>query len=188
MIGYGFAGLYRDILVRPPKMYYPGVLPNVSLFNAMHRNPTVTKTSLKFFAIVASVAFVYEWFPSLIFPMLGSLPLLCYMGHGNWIAYLLGSGTYGFVSHLIPLLSCLFPTNSFRECLILRWIGTTLRISNHYTPHFGPTHIRLLVLSLSAGSYIPFCTSRMPWMPRTTHRCHLELGMTPEQNITSPAS
>lgn len=28
--------------------------------------------------------------------MLGSLPLLCYMGHGNWIAYILGSGNDGF--------------------------------------------------------------------------------------------
>lgn len=27
MIGYGFAGLFRDILVRPPRIYYPGVLP-----------------------------------------------------------------------------------------------------------------------------------------------------------------
>lgn len=28
--------------------------------------------------------------------MLSSLPLLCYMAHGNWIGYLLGSGYYGF--------------------------------------------------------------------------------------------
>ena len=105
MMGYGFAGLYRDILVRPPKIYYPGVLPNVALFNAMHRNPSVTKNSLKFFAYVACAAFIYEWFPSLIFPMLGSLPLLCYFTHGDWIGYVLGSGYYGFVSfvHALPL-------------------------------------------------------------------------------------
>jgi hypothetical protein len=60
MIGYGFAGIFRDILVRPPSMYYPGVLPNVSLFNAMHCNPSVTKKSLAFFAYVAVGAFVYE--------------------------------------------------------------------------------------------------------------------------------
>lgn len=96
MIGYGFAGLYRDILVRPPKMSYPGVLPNVSLFNAMHRNPSVTKNSLKFFVIVAVSSFIYQWFPSLIFPLLSSLPLVCYFGHGNWIAYILGSGYSGF--------------------------------------------------------------------------------------------
>ncbi|RDW77488.1 hypothetical protein BP6252_05541 [Coleophoma cylindrospora] len=95
-IGYGLAGLFRDILVRPPQIYYPGVLPNVSLFNAMHRNPTVTAKSLKFFTYVACATFVYQWFPGFIFPMLSSLPLLCYMGHGNWIAYILGSGYSGF--------------------------------------------------------------------------------------------
>ncbi|TGO18930.1 hypothetical protein BPAE_0360g00010 [Botrytis paeoniae] len=96
MIGYGFAGLFRDILVRPPNIYYPGVLPNVSFFNAMHKNPAVTKRSLKFFAIVACCAFCYEWLPSVIFPLLSSIPLMCYFGHGNWKAYLMGSGYYGF--------------------------------------------------------------------------------------------
>jgi hypothetical protein len=61
MIGYGFAGLFRDILVRPPKIYYPGVLPNVALFNAMHKNPAVTRNSIKFFGIVAIIAFTWEW-------------------------------------------------------------------------------------------------------------------------------
>ncbi|KAH8884723.1 oligopeptide transporter 6 [Thozetella sp. PMI_491] len=96
MIGYGFAGLYRDILVRPPKIYYPGVLPNVALFNAMHKNPSVTKKSLKFFTYVAVATFIYQWFPGFVFPMLSTLPLLCYMGHGNWKAFTLGSGTTGF--------------------------------------------------------------------------------------------
>ena len=96
MIGYGLAGLYRDILVRPPGIYYPGTLPSVSLFNAMHGNPSVTKRSLKVFCIIACCTFVYQWIPSLFWPMLGSLPLLCYFGHGNWIAYVLGSGNYGF--------------------------------------------------------------------------------------------
>lgn len=78
MIGYGFAGIFRDILVRPPKMYYPGVLGNVALFNAMHKNPSVTKKSLTFFAYVAVGAFCWEWFPSLIFPLLASLPIICW--------------------------------------------------------------------------------------------------------------
>lgn len=62
----------------------------------MHRNPAVAANSLKFFGIVAVSAFVYEWFPSLIFPLLGTIPFVCYFGHGNWIAYILGSGNYGF--------------------------------------------------------------------------------------------
>jgi hypothetical protein len=110
MFGYGFSGLYRDIIVRPPKMYYPGVLPNVALFNAMHHNPAATRKALQFFSIVACAAFCYEWFPTLIFPLLASIPLVCYFGHGHWIPFVLGSGTYGFVSppDLVNL-TCMFP-------------------------------------------------------------------------------
>lgn len=96
LIGYGFVGLFRDIVVRPPKMFYPVVLPNVALLNAMHKDPATTSKSLRYFSMVAGGVFCYQWFPSLIWPMLGSLPLLCYMGHGNWIAYVLGSGNDGF--------------------------------------------------------------------------------------------
>ncbi|KAK3346669.1 oligopeptide transporter 6 [Lasiosphaeria hispida] len=96
MIGYGFAGIFRDILVRPPKIYYPGVLPNVALFNAMHHNPSVTKKSLRFFSYVAVATFIWQWFPGFVFPMLSSLPLVCYFAHGQWRGFIMGSGTYGF--------------------------------------------------------------------------------------------
>ena len=96
LLGYGFAGLYRDVLVRPPQIYYPGVLPIVSLLNAMHRDPSTTSNIMRFFWMIAVGAFVYGWFPSLVWPMLGSLPLLCWAGAGNWKAFLMGSGTYGF--------------------------------------------------------------------------------------------
>ncbi|KAK3319793.1 oligopeptide transporter 6 [Cercophora scortea] len=96
MIGYGFAGIFRDILVRPPKIYYPGVLPNVALFNAMHKNPSVTKNSLRFFAYVAVATFIWQWIPGFMFPLLSSIPLLCYFAHGNWKGFVLGSGYYGF--------------------------------------------------------------------------------------------
>lgn len=96
MIGYGFCGIFRDILVRPPKIYYPGVLPNVALFNAMHRNPSVTKNSIRFFAYVGICTFIYQWFPGVIFPLLSSLPLICWFGRGQWKTYLMGSGYYGF--------------------------------------------------------------------------------------------
>lgn len=133
LMGYGFSGLYRDILVRPPQMYYPGVLPNVAVFNALHQNPSVTAKSLKFFCIVAAVAFGYQWFPSFIWPMLSSLPLLCYMGNGSWKAFVLGSGTYGFglldfsldwnyVSFFSPLYTPLWATaNRFMGAAVNVW-------------------------------------------------------------------
>ncbi|KAK4218481.1 oligopeptide transporter 6 [Rhypophila decipiens] len=96
MIGYGFAGIFRDILVRPPKIYYPGVLPNVALFNAMHKNPSVTKNSIRFFTYVAVATFVWQWIPGFIFPLLSSIPLLCYFAHGQWKGFVMGSGYHGF--------------------------------------------------------------------------------------------
>lgn len=96
LMGYGFAGLYRDILVRPPEMFYPGILPTVALFNAMHKTPSGMVKSLKFFCVVAIAAFVYQMLPSLFWPMLSSLPLLCYMVPKYWKVFIMGSGTYGF--------------------------------------------------------------------------------------------
>lgn len=83
-------------------MYYPGELPNVAVFNAMHKDPAATKKSLRFFGIVALCAFVYEWIPSLFMPLLSSLPLVCYFAPGSWKAFALGSGNLntGFVSAL----------------------------------------------------------------------------------------
>ncbi|KAK3385091.1 isp4 protein [Podospora didyma] len=80
MIGYGFAGIFRDILVRPPKIYYPGVLPNFA----------------QVFSYVAITTFIWQWLPGFIFPLLSSIPLLCYFAHGQWKGYVLGSGYYGF--------------------------------------------------------------------------------------------
>ncbi|EFY84304.1 oligopeptide transporter OPT family [Metarhizium acridum CQMa 102] len=97
LMGYGCAGLFRDILVRPPKFYYPGVLPNVALFNAMHSTSLVTHNKyLKFFAYVSCITFCWQWIPGVICPMLSSLALLCYMAQNSWTGFNLGSGYSGF--------------------------------------------------------------------------------------------
>ena len=97
MMGYGLAGLYREFLMRPPELYYPGVLPSVALFKSMHgKGEERLNKMLIFFAIVTLVAFAYQWLPSLLWPLLSSIPVLCYLGAGNWKAFVLGSGTYGF--------------------------------------------------------------------------------------------
>ncbi|KAK3486810.1 OPT oligopeptide transporter protein-domain-containing protein [Neurospora hispaniola] len=134
LMGYGFAGLYRDVLVRPPGMYYPGVLPNVTLFNAMHRHPSVTKKSLGFFGVVAAAAFVYQWLPGFVMPLLASLPVVCWVGLGKKAAFVLGSGTYGFglldfsldwnyASFLTPLYTPLWATvNRFVGAAVVIWV------------------------------------------------------------------
>lgn len=134
LMGYGLVGLYRHILVRPTQMYYPGVLPTVSLFNAMHRDPRRTSSSLQFFSWTASAAFLYQWLPSFVFPLLSSLPVLCWMGHGSWVAFVLGSGTLGFglmdlsmdwnyIAFLSPLFTPLWAnTNRFIGAAVAIWI------------------------------------------------------------------
>ena len=134
LLGYGFAGLYRDVLVLPPQIYYPGVLPIVSLLNAMHRNPSLTSNAMRFFWVVALCAFVYEWFPSFIWPMLGSLPILCWAGAGHWNTFLMGSGTYGFglfdvsldwnyISFFAPLYTPLWANaNRFAGAAFVCWL------------------------------------------------------------------
>ena len=95
-IGYGTAGLLREHLVTPPHMFYPLQLPTVALFRAMHGHNQIARNGLKFFLIVAAVTFAWTWIPQYIMPLLASLPIICWMGHGNPVAYVLGSGTYGF--------------------------------------------------------------------------------------------
>jgi hypothetical protein len=58
----------------------------------MHKSPVAAKKSLTFFAYVAVCAFAWEWLPTYVMPLLASLPLVCWFGHGNPIAYVLGSG------------------------------------------------------------------------------------------------
>nr|A0A8J9RIY3.1 RecName: Full=Oligopeptide transporter phomP2; AltName: Full=Phomopsin biosynthesis cluster protein P2 [Diaporthe leptostromiformis]BDA39147.1 oligopeptide transporter [Diaporthe leptostromiformis] len=134
LTGYGLVGLYRHILVRPPSMYYPGILPTVSLFNAMHGDPRQTASSLRVFMAIASAAFVYQWLPSFVFPLLSSLPLLCWVGRGSWEAFVLGSGSLGFglmdfsldwnyVAFLSPLFTPLWANaNRFVGAALAVWI------------------------------------------------------------------
>ncbi|KAK0708465.1 isp4 protein [Lasiosphaeris hirsuta] len=135
LTGYGFAGLYRSVLVYPPAMYYPGVLPNVALFRAMHRGGTTKGyPPLRFFWLVAAAAFAYQWLPGVAVPLLASLPLLCYLGAGDWRAFLLGSGRHGFglldvsldwnyASFLSPLYTPLWANaNRFAGAAVAIWL------------------------------------------------------------------
>jgi OPT family small oligopeptide transporter len=150
MIGYGFSGIFRDILVRPPNMYYPGVLPNVTLFNTMHRNPSVTKKALKYFACVAICAFIYEWFPQLIFPLLSTLPLVCWFGHGDWKAFVAGSGTYGFVSSRKSMLNTYMLINPQQGIL-------NLSLDWNYAAFFQPLYTPLWANMNGAGFSLFLC-------------------------------
>ncbi len=79
-----------------PKIYYPGVLPNVALFNAMHKNPSVTKNSIRFFTYVAVATFVWHMVPwiRLSHAVLSPAALL----HGTWELEGLHPGFWKYVN------------------------------------------------------------------------------------------
>lgn len=150
----------------------------------MHRNPTVTQNSLKFFCYVATAAFVYEWFPSFIWPMLASLPLLCYMGHGNPIAYVLGSGYSGFVS-LSFNSTKMYYLWKHRDSSTSRLTGITHPSLVLCTHPSGVIYIKLLVVPCVCGSYTQSHIMLTQWTPRTLRLFRLELGTPTETHTTS---
>ncbi|KAH8757348.1 OPT oligopeptide transporter protein-domain-containing protein [Diaporthe sp. PMI_573] len=130
MIGYAFTRIHRDILVRPPNIYYPG--------GASLLWPVLT------FAISGFLA-LYSF-------LLSSLPLLCYFGHGQWKAFLMGWGYYGFgvldftldwnyASFLSPLYTPLWANSHQIACAIFCcWLlypimyFTSMTNSKNYPP------------------------------------------------------
>jgi hypothetical protein len=63
LIGYGIAGLLREVLVYPTHMLWPMNLPVTSLLESLHRDPNETKSRLRLFYIIFFVTFVWEVFP-----------------------------------------------------------------------------------------------------------------------------
>lgn len=96
VIGFGFAGLVYDLLVRPPSMVFPGSLVTVSLFNTLHDQESVlTFKRMRFFILAFAGIFVYQFIPTTLFPTLSSIAVLCF-AHRSRITQILSSGYRGF--------------------------------------------------------------------------------------------
>lgn len=97
-LGFGFAGLVHDILVRPVSMVYPANLVTCSLFHTLHgdRHGTLTKKRLSVFNVVFVAIFAYQFLPSLIAPTLSSMALLCWINNQSSGMRVLSSGYKGF--------------------------------------------------------------------------------------------
>lgn len=63
LIGFGIAGLLRDIIVRPTKMLWPMTLPISSLLESLHKDKAVAKQRIKVFYTVFLIAFFWEIIP-----------------------------------------------------------------------------------------------------------------------------
>ncbi|XP_047965145.1 oligopeptide transporter 5-like [Salvia hispanica] len=98
MLGYGWAGIFRRMLVDSPYMWWPGNMTSVSLFRTLHEEDTRKKgglTRLQFFVIVFTTSFAYYVVPAYFFPTISSLSLLCYIGKDSILMQQLGSGLHG---------------------------------------------------------------------------------------------
>lgn len=96
VIGFGFAGLVYDLLVRPPGMVFPGSLVTVSLFNTLHdQESALTQKRMRFFLFAFAGIYVYQFIPTTLFPTLSSIAVLCFV-HRSRITRILSSGYHGF--------------------------------------------------------------------------------------------
>lgn len=68
LIGYGTAGMLRDVLVRPTKMLWPMTLPISTLLESLHRDKRESKSRLKIFYVVFFILFFWEIIPEVSLP------------------------------------------------------------------------------------------------------------------------
>ncbi|KAF9036163.1 OPT oligopeptide transporter [Panaeolus papilionaceus] len=77
LMGYGIGGLFRSILLYPSKMLYPGVLPLVSMFDALFKDAGESKKKIRLFWIAFAAIFIWEIFPEWMFPLLTGFSIFC---------------------------------------------------------------------------------------------------------------
>ncbi|KAK6947972.1 Oligopeptide transporter, OPT superfamily [Dillenia turbinata] len=98
VLGFGWAGIFRQYLVEPAAMWWPANLVQVSLFRALHEKEERPKgglTRTQFFLIAFTCSFAYYVFPGYIFQMLTSMSWICWIFPSSVLAQQLGSGLYG---------------------------------------------------------------------------------------------
>ncbi|TFY51641.1 hypothetical protein EVJ58_g10458 [Rhodofomes roseus] len=93
LIGYGLVGLARDYLVYPTWAVYPFLMPQVQLFDAMHRGQGIflqKKRRVFFWSVLVGI-FVWEWFPEYIATTLTGISIFCLADrHSAWVTRIFG--------------------------------------------------------------------------------------------------
>lgn len=94
MLGYGLAGLGIPYLIRPTYIIWPANLSNIALLTSMHahiKEPAPfgwRMTRLRFFSYVFAGAFLWYFFPGLIFTGLSYFTWVCWIWPKNKSEYL----------------------------------------------------------------------------------------------------
>ncbi|KAI9151893.1 LOW QUALITY PROTEIN: Sexual differentiation process protein isp4 [Paramyrothecium foliicola] len=168
-IGYGMAGLGRRFLVYPSYCLWPGSLVTIALNNAFHddRETAVlgpfrriwTLSRLKFFAIAASLMFVYFWLPNTIFMGLGYFSWMTWIAPNNTNLTTVTGSLKGMGINPFPT----WDWNMFvywLDPLVVPWFTT-------WNFFVGASGGAIVVLAMYYGNafhsgYIPI-TSNSPW-------------------------
>ncbi|KAI0333608.1 OPT oligopeptide transporter [Cubamyces sp. BRFM 1775] len=77
LLGYGYAGLLQDMLVKPTKCFWPSTISTANLFQALHYDNQMTSKRVRLFWTVFCVMFVWEIIPQWIFPLLTGISIFC---------------------------------------------------------------------------------------------------------------
>lgn len=98
MLGFGWAGIYRKLLVESPYMWWPSNLVQVSIFRALHeqeKRPKGGLTRMQFFMMVLTCSFSYYIIPNFFFGTISTISILCYIWKNSVTMQQIGSGAYG---------------------------------------------------------------------------------------------
>ncbi|CAJ2633712.1 unnamed protein product [Trifolium pratense] len=98
MLGYGWAGIFRKVLVDSPYMWWPSNLVQVSLFRAFHekeKRPKGGNTRLQFFFLVFVASFAYYIIPGYFFQAISTISVVCLIWKNSVTAQQIGSGMRG---------------------------------------------------------------------------------------------
>lgn len=96
-LGFSFAGLVHDLLVKPVAMIFPSTLVTTTMFTTLHDQTSIDmRPRLRFFTMAFIGIFAYQFLPNLFAPTLSSMALLCFLNPGNSAFKTLSSGYKGF--------------------------------------------------------------------------------------------
>jgi len=109
MLGLGLAGLTRKWLIEPAAMIWPANLIITTMFETVHtrKTPDALKSGTwkigryKWFLIVMTCIFIWEWFPLYIAPLLGAFTFVCWAAPKSVVVNQLFGGQTGLA--LIPI-------------------------------------------------------------------------------------
>ncbi|KAJ3887170.1 OPT oligopeptide transporter [Lentinula edodes] len=93
LVGYGLAGIMRDFLVYPTFAIYPQIIPQVQLYDTLHRSQEaiMQKKRMRFFWFIFIGIFIWEWFPEYIAPTLTGISIFCLADRKSpWVTRIFG--------------------------------------------------------------------------------------------------